>query len=194
MQLTFIHINKTGGTSIEGAFNSKTLHMTMKEHHANGEGDWYTSFKFSFVRNPWDRMVSWFFWFNRDNVKDDGSESYLKLKSKFNRFIKNIKNSHDVELYPDTLENCDKGRWVANQVDWLKDLNGNINMNFIGRYESLQKDFNSLCKKINKPTVKLSSEKKLKGKPHYSKFYNTNSIKTIERLYKDDIKYFNYEF
>ena len=63
-----------------------------------------------------------------------------------------------------------------------------------GRYESLQKDFNSLCKKINKPTVKLSSEKKLKGKPHYSKFYNTNSIKTIERLYKDDIEYFNYEF
>ena len=55
----FIHINKTGGTSIERALGGKFQHKTAREKIAElGEAVWQAKFTFAFVRNPWDKMVS----------------------------------------------------------------------------------------------------------------------------------------
>ena len=55
----FIHINKTGGSSIERALDLRFEHMTAREKRVDvGPRRWQTAFKFAFVRNPWARALS----------------------------------------------------------------------------------------------------------------------------------------
>jgi len=68
----FIHINKTGGTSIGKALGlRKKLHFTALEHKdRSGIRRWNKRFKFSFVRNPWEKVVSQYF--HRIKTKQTG--------------------------------------------------------------------------------------------------------------------------
>jgi hypothetical protein len=215
----YVHINKTAGSSIEIAFGyqpQENQHQIAKEFIDDGE--WDKNFTFTFVRNPWDRIVSWFLWANRSRFWYDGMPSfdglptfspkgvnfgghpsisegwYLALKDDFKSFIRKIENSHDISLYPDMIKDSHRGRWVANQTEWLKNNKGRVNLDFIGKFENLQNDFDKLCDKIGKKRCKLMQAKRLDKRPHYSKFYDKRSMKIIERLYKDDIKRFNYEY
>ena len=61
----FIHIPKCGGTSIERFFKMKLprqgAHLNLKYYKKNTE-NYETYFKFTIVRNPWDKMVSEYKW------------------------------------------------------------------------------------------------------------------------------------
>jgi len=74
-KIIFIHIPRTGGTSVEKYFNFKpsvdwkiktAQHLTLKEYGDHYELDDY--FKFSIVRNPWDRLISWYLWSYADLI------------------------------------------------------------------------------------------------------------------------------
>ena len=221
-KIIYVHINKTAGSSIEIAFDNQ---QPPKQHlafrHYCEKYDTKKYFTFSFVRNPWDRMVSWHLWLNRQKFWYDGmpkfdgmvgipekgvnfgghpsvNESwYLPLKKDFKTFLKKIETSKNVNISKkDNLseENYHEGRWVASQTEWLKNTRGRVSLDFIGRFENLQEDFDSICDKIGKKKIKLLEAKKLNKRPHYSSFYDDESISIIERLYKDDIKRFNYEY
>ena len=61
--LIFIHIPRTGGTSIEKSFGltlgNEEKHLSAAElREKAGPEKWAQSFVFSFVRNPWDRIIS----------------------------------------------------------------------------------------------------------------------------------------
>ena len=67
--LIFVHITRTGGTSIEVALagqdwwqiSPQTKHLSARQIRIQvGEEKWSDYFKFSIVRNPWDRVVSMF--------------------------------------------------------------------------------------------------------------------------------------
>jgi len=68
-KIIFIHIPRTGGTSVEEYFQFKhqhgwkpdtAQHLTLKEYSDHYDVEDY--FKFTIVRNPWDRLVSWYLW------------------------------------------------------------------------------------------------------------------------------------
>ena len=64
----FIHIPKTGGTSIENALlggkkqPTRIKHKRAKDYLKQYPKEWKQYFKFTVIRNPWDWMVSWYYW------------------------------------------------------------------------------------------------------------------------------------
>ena len=58
----FIHINKTAGVSIGKALGLEKQHLTAREYkNSLGNRRWDKMFKFTIVRNPWDKVVSHYF-------------------------------------------------------------------------------------------------------------------------------------
>jgi hypothetical protein len=173
------------------------------------------------VRNPWDRLLSWYLWIERDKFLYDWSTNtpfqsydvsyewglhqghprvrpdwYENLKSDFEKFVFSIKTTKDKEDYNlvGHPENATKGKWVASQLTWLKNSRGHIPIDFLARFENLENDFKKVCKKLNLEDDPLPRAKVLHNKPHYSFFYNKETEEKVASLYDDDIEYFNYKF
>ncbi len=122
---------------------------------------WNEYFKFCFVRNPFDKMVSEYFFRSQDGRFKKGS---------FKQFC--IDCSKGVQHFP------------RSSVKYL--IDDEIAVDFIGRFESLKKDFDYVCKKLNPPSDCQLPEKKLKhiaGKSHYSTYYDTASKEIVSNHY-----------
>lgn len=134
-----------------------------------GEKIWNSYFKFCFERNPWDKVVSlYFFITNRENTK----------KISFNEFLLNT-SSFDCYNFPQYTHN------------------DSVIVDFIGKYENLQNDLKNVCKKIGLdfdgwlPQAKgnYRTEKK-----HYSEYYNIQSIERIASQFRKEVELFGYKF
>ena len=98
-----------------------------RRHYINPSGDEFkTYFKFTFVRNSWSRVFSWYKNVLRDEVHRKGlgvSEDCI-LKD----FLKTTMN-----------------KWgLKSQLYWIQDHKGRMNMDFIGHFENLNEDFKGL--------------------------------------------------
>ena len=172
-KFVFIAITRTGSTSIrsaldpftditstpEGAFWHHTNTQKLKEEFDKRDWDWNSYFKFAFVRNPWDRLVSTYFY---DKKKLGENVEEIKQTSALHRlWIEYTESLH--QKYPSFCEwacaihenNTPKKRHrkknqlrMECQKDTLCDKDENMLVDFIGRFESLEEDFNFVCKKI----------------------------------------------
>lgn len=193
----FIHIPRTAGSSLESAIIKKdwwriepeTKHIyasTAKRIYAEY---WDEYFKFSFVRNPWSRMLSMskygvFYGCHKiDNTLN--FDSYIKKLDRFNNF--------EIDPRSKTAkENFKEFNRIDNSI-YLNILNEELN--FIGKFENLDKDFEFIANKIGLDSSILPhKEKGKKSKNDYSKFYNLESQQLVANLYEKDINYFNYTF
>ncbi len=148
----FVHIQKTGGSSIEYVlrqFDPTALREIPHERDPQnwlkgrhvfarqirdyvGLKVWNSYFKFAFVRNPWDRLVSWY-----NMIKLRGDKKITP--NNFWRYV--LAHSHNFETF---IKNCpsiitqldgDKRSTAFNQVDYICDEKGRIIVDYIGRYE-----------------------------------------------------------
>ena len=168
----FIHIPRTGGSSIELAIkgrvwwtgNLQEKHMSASETRKYyGEKIWNNYFKFSFVRNPWDRIIS--LW---------KSQLYTKKCSLYNFLLNFRPAEHEY--------------FSSNYCDIL-----NEELDFIGYFENLQNDFEKICNQINLNKMKLPHFNQTKRKPYYI-YYDDRTKSIVSYLYKNDIEHFNYNF
>lgn len=182
-----IHITKTAGTSLVSsmAFNrSRESSKTKKHYFAKeiidivGQEHWDNTFKFTFVRNPWDRLYSLYRFQQRKNkiaTEAQGNTFGLWLKSTLNN------------QYDDPYEKSKP------QAEWLKNFDNKIDMDFIGRFENLASDVNKLGQilemKIGLPHINQSL-------PiiHYSTAYDDELEELVRIHYKEDIEMFDYSF
>lgn len=127
-------------------------------------------FKFAFVRNPWDRVLSWYF---------------------FCSSIKNPEKSRDLTGidFPDFIYHF-KHIWANEQQD---QHNFTKCCDFIGKFENLQQDFDIICDKIGIPKCKLPHKNKTKHK-HYTEYYNEKTYKIVTDRFIEDIQHFGYKF
>ena len=194
---TFIHIPKTGGSTISSVLSQNSfanLPERIKEHKCNVSNphEWTMKhsriheldmryqnfFCFAFVRNPWDLMVSSYSWWTQNThlpVRRDCGQ-ILKTQG-FNSFIK-TNSSFINECYHQN----------NGQLHWLNDK-----INFIGRFENLQDDFNIVCDKIGIPQQQLPHTNKTNHK-HYTEYYDDETREIVAEKYARDIEYFGYKF
>lgn len=180
----FIHINKTGGTSIRNAFGIDGYqHRTASQIRALiGVDAWQSLFSFSVIRNPWDRLVSIYHWRVRTN------QTFLAEKPvPFKEWLWLCLSDKDSVYVKNSL-------MLAPQSYWLSDLEtGEIIVTELLRFENLRSDFDCLTARLDVSVERLPHEKKTRH-AHYLEYFDPEDIELVEAEYRQDIVNFGYNF
>jgi hypothetical protein len=129
-----------------------------------------SSYKFAFVRNPYDRAVS--VWSHR----------WTELS--FEEFCRRInKNIEDIGLI-----NSHSNSGCNPQARWLH----GVKLNFLGKFESLLDDYGRLCEEIGHPNKGLLGYNIGDHEP-YESYYTNETIDLIRKVYAEDFFWFGYD-
>jgi hypothetical protein len=82
---------------------------------------------------------------------------------------------------------------IKAQHEYIINSKGNLEIDFLGKYEYYKRDFYSICKKVNLKHKKTNRINKSEHK-NYAYYYDKQSRELVSRIYKDDIEIFNYSF
>jgi len=201
----FIHIPRCGGNYINNYFdydlgkihrdkqNFEIDHYPLFRYKELFSEEYVKYYKFAFVRNPWDRLVSDFYY--RKHGKEAGGmwgpdNRFIDAKHlSFREYILEIdKKFHLV----DSL--IMKNQWLVSHFmscyDYIKPVK---NLNNICRIENFEHDFKGVCNDLNVP---LRVEKKINktNHKHYTEYYDDETRQIVAEKYAKDIEYFGYEF
>jgi len=213
LKFIFIHIPKTGGESICKALESlisQTFDKHLKIRHVDKRIDLQKYYKFTFVRNPWDQVVSfyehlrkplWPCYKKNPNLLYCGQRilnpvfaGRLALELDFKEYVE--------KLYIPALLN-EKG-YVNNkeqkhlyliqpQSTWITDTAGNLSVDYIGRFENLEKDFRKICNFLD-IQCELGHVNYSRRNNSYQSYYDSKTIGIIGDYFAEDIKRFGYKF
>lgn len=191
----FVHIPKTAGNALQNAlsaYSEDTIvasgdkdgvhrfglysaygtvkHSTLADYLAAlGPELFWTKKKFTCVRNPWDRAISFYFsphrnchsW-NRDN------------------FIRMLDEVHPMTAYLQLPAHMSAARLDRN-------------FDFIIRYEQLHKDFSRLCDILGIARKNLSVINPGSRRPYFD-YYDNELVQIVAERFREDIELFGYEF
>ena len=175
----YIKIN----TKLMQYFNFSFYDHPFKDHERATKvkqvlGPSYSSyFKFAFVRNPWDWIFS-HYTYTMKNVRHY-RHSFVK---------NNLKNFDEYVEYE-----CSKGMHEQyNQNGFIFDSSGNQLVDFIGKFENIQNDFQNICNQLDiDANIKhFNQSNKLSYRDHFSK----RSKDLVKDYYYKDIELFDYKF
>ena len=184
----FVHIPKTGGSSIFRALSfcnnapdtDENRHLELIEIYNRygylaGDDDGQAGglkkyFKFAFVRNPWDRVVSMYSYRLRNRE--------IPPDLTFSEFVVN-RREHPFGMHRD-------------QVKFIEDPAGQVAVDFIGRFENLEKDWSTIQSRFGISSG-LPHLKRTSHRP-YQTYYSPELRKEIADLYRRDIETFGYRF
>ena len=178
----FVCVAKTASTSIRRrlGYNDdpppEEYHMFLSEGlRKNPRAASY--FKFGFVRDPYDRLFSSYI-----NLKYDGHAwaTALKQKANFREFIMGFEHSE----YSNYIHLRPQSESLA--------INGNLGVDFLGRFENLIDDFKKIEEIIGYPHKELSQIRS-SSKGIEPKFYDDQMRKVVQKVYAEDFERFGYE-
>ena len=137
-------------------------------------------YKFAFVRNPWDWQVSYYHFI----LKEPTHIRYelVKSMSGFEEYL---------EWVISTKNPFPKGATKL-QKEIITDSEGKIIVDFVGKYENLVEDFQSVCKVLNLNAFLPHLNKS--GHRNYQSYYNERTKKIVAENFKEDIELFDYKF
>jgi len=183
----FIHLTKTAGSSIEKVLGGRKKGVEI-HYDRLPEALCRRYYLFTFVRNPWDRVVSHYYY------------TYLRFQRKlgleapysFAYFVR-----HMDAIYRRVIASGrhDEKEWVhvLPQVDLNFHPDRFRYLDFIGRFERLQRDFDRVCDDIGIERRILPHTRR-RPRPHYTTFYDDALCALVADRYRRDIETFGYRF
>lgn len=206
----FIHIPRCGGNFINHFFDPSYIQRLQINKNfkdaSNYETDHYPLnryltlfpeslyyFKFSFVRNPWSKVVSEFFFKkygkHRGGIWGPCDRLIDCANLEFPEFVKELEKKF--HLIGDLK---DKNQYEVSHFMTFKQYFGHTeDINFIGKMENFDKDFLKLCELLRIPFRSLRPTNSV-DRLHYTEYYSDTSRDIIGELYEEDIKEFGYKF
>lgn len=209
-QFLFVHIAKTGGTSVRAALSKYRWghrysvpqficnKMSQLTEHKIGsrfprhsriiaakemlpEAYFNQLFKFAVVRNPWDLQVSSYHHIKRERP------AVMQGNNDFESFMKwKFDDSRPYQYHINTS--------LQLQTDYLIDLHGQLLTDFIGRYEQLDSDFEHICNRLALTNIALPHRRKATNRDDYRRYYNSTLIDLVSTHFEKDIALLNYTF
>ncbi|MBV1878024.1 MAG: sulfotransferase family protein [Pseudomonadales bacterium] len=132
-------------------------------------------FKFTFVRNPWARVHSWY----RNVIRDETHQKNRKIPSDCTLYDFLTRHSWQTELRP--------------QLDWITDRGGAIVMDHVAKFESLNEELQVIGDKLKIDIAELPHLVP-SASENYRSEYDNASREYVAQRYKDEISLFNYTF
>jgi hypothetical protein len=193
----FIHIPKAGGTSIENTtiFDDQRErtgelvggHLTAVDFREKYPHQFDAYYKFAVVRNPYDRLVSAFFYFaqyrgeqaNNIEMKKRITEQY---GGDFSQFCEGELTSGRADLFTH----------LRPQTDFLLDEQGTLLVDFVGKLECIQQDFKAICDQIGIDISLPHQNRSLRR--DYSNYYTPTAQQLVAEIYRKELELFGYEF
>lgn len=80
------------------------------------------------------------------------------------------------------------------QSDYVTDLRGNLIVDFIARYERLEDDFTTICRHIGINPPGLPHLRRARARSAYRDYYDARTRELVARHYAADIERFGYSF
>jgi hypothetical protein len=146
-------------------------HKTIREFSNIPDG----TFKFSFVRNPWDRFVSALT--SHERYKDISKEDFTYF----------VMYEPARGLFP--VDGVVRSHFLP-QHHFLLDIYGKIGVDYVGRFEHLEKDWAHVCATLD---VIYELDHYRKGTHQfYKNYYTTETWDIVGKLYRRDVELFGY--
>jgi hypothetical protein len=183
----YIHIPRVAGTSIATAiFGREVVHWALRDYEATGV-DLSEYWKFAVVRNPWDRLVSTFEYLKRGGMPkypydQDVGALIARRGFTFERFVKDWLPGREfsyIHLFP--------------QVHFMGAGGKAIGVDFVGRYESLERDYSLIAERlgIESSLPRLNPSHRSRD---YRQYYTAELVDLVQEVYADDIRLLEYRF
>jgi len=215
----YVRIGKTGSTSLSTSFDNNVIEVTPSLKYKKIYDKHSYKFRFTFIRNPYDRIVSAYYMLTKSKLAKD---HYLAIKKEdildisFNKFIKKvihlrdthqhlgIRKEKNIHLRPwKNKKEIEKNRlghdayWILAHTEGMLDsiqyFTPLSTIDFIGRYESLSEDFNRLGDFIGLKK-ELGHLNASTSRKRYADYYDNESLELVTKIYKTDLELFNYTF
>jgi len=184
----FVHIPKSAGVSINRVLfgNLGGAHRTVRTYkRIFGPVTFNRYFKFTFVRNPYSRLLSAYRFLKEGGFCEKDrlwAEQNLSQYNTFNDFVHGWLTEESILEYnhfiPQFMFICDRS--FEPEVD------------FIGRFETIDDDFKTICGILE---IDRSLKKHNQGpekEAHWSTFYTEQELEKVYRIYRKDFELFGY--
>lgn len=194
-QFIFFHVAKAAGTSVRNTLQPYCLspvdsrwisilrrfnlpsdyrkfrflkHTSVAQAEAKLPAQVFTNYRrVAFVRNPWDRLVSQYIYHFRKREQRPFAD-YVQQSIRQQRL---------------------------SQSQFLADSHGRVELDFVGRYEDLETDYQRLAEFLQlplPPLPKLNASKHQSG--DYRRHYDTELQQLLEPYLAEDMRQFDYTF
>lgn len=181
--IIWVKTPKCAGTSLKIHFTEKRImpgkvKCILPEHKdifkKNNKSLWDSAFKFAIVRNPFDKLVSAWHYFE-----------HLRCRPLYDVLLNLPRKEKSLRVWHHITQT---------QVSILSDINGFMPYDRIIKVEYLNRDLNEVLKKHNIPPVVLPRKNKTKRDRDYRKYFDRKTRMLAEKLYWMDLNLFGYEF
>jgi hypothetical protein len=202
----FVHIPKTGGNSIQQILRNYSEDFVATKSSGQDGFDrfdindryrtkkhsplWYyrlvlprsiymSLYKFAIIRNPWERLISYYFSPHRKVTEWD--------RSLFLAILPEVKPVgyylHPVHPFIYHIQSVLSGHMTPLDAD----------VDFVLRFENLEADFKRVCGEIGIPFAPLDHRNK-SAHEHYSHYYDDELISVVRAKYQEEINWGSYDF
>jgi hypothetical protein len=190
LKCIFVHIPKCAGIAVcKSLFgNLGGGHKPLKQYQiVFSPAEFISYYKFTFVRNPWDRVVSAFFFLKKGGINEDNrtwAAANLSPYNDFPGFVRNGLQRSEILSYMHFRPQCDFVCLKGNQPA----------VDFIGRYENLEADFAHICRNLEVESRLLEANRNPSREKDYREYYTEETRRIVGEVYADDIRAFAYSF
>lgn len=154
-------------------------------------------FAFGFVRDPWDRLVSCY----RDKIRGEvDGYTYFTIRpgvanclARFEAFRAGMSFDDFVRAVA-AIPDDEADAHFRSQHTFVTNDDGQLAVDFVGRYERLAEDFRLVAQRIGLPVVELPHLQVARVPMRYAAFYTTETARLVAARYSRDIEMFGYAF
>jgi len=186
----FVHIPKCAGVAVAGSLfgNLGGGHLTFDDYtRIFSPGEVLSYFKFTIVRNPWDRLLSAFRFLRQGGFSAEDrawAEANISSFADFDEFVRAWVNRENIWAW----------YHFRPQYHYIREKHDRVRLDFIGRLESIEDDFACIADRLGCSRAIPKVNQSASGRVDYVDYYTPETVAIVAEAYREDIDLLGYSF